>query len=124
MTDGTAGTAGLVQTLLSLPIFESEWVLWLLLGLSVASIAVMLERWAFYRSHKVDVEGVRGGLSEKLSAGDFEGAAQVLEKHQALETRIVLAGVLAHQKGPESVEDLISGALGREKARYEKRLSF
>jgi biopolymer transport protein ExbB/TolQ len=36
----------------------------------------------------------------------------------------VLAGLLAYDKGPESVEDLISGALGRERSRYERRLGF
>jgi len=41
------GETSLVQTLLELPIFRSEWVLYLLLGLSVLSIAVMLERWEF-----------------------------------------------------------------------------
>ena len=38
----------LVQTLLGLPIFRSEWVLYLLLALSVISVGVMLERWIFY----------------------------------------------------------------------------
>ena len=33
-------------------------------------------------------------------------------------------GLKAYQKGPESVEDLIAGALGREKSRYESRLGF
>lgn len=116
-------TGGLVQYLLGLPVFRSEWVLWLLLGLSIASIAVMVERWFFYRAHRVDVDGVRAGLSAALAKGDFEAAARSLE-HDALETRIVLAGLKAYEKGPESVEDLIVGALGRERGRYEKRLGF
>src|SRR5262245_35242894 len=115
---------GLVQRLLGLPIFHSEWVLWLLIGLSLASIAVMIERWFFYRRHRVDVDGVRANLSKALAAGDFAGAARALETHDALETRIVLAGLQAYEKGPESVEDLIVGALGRERGRYEKRLGF
>ena len=92
--------------------------------LSVVSIAVMLERWFFYRRHSIDIGAVRGALAEQLASGDFEGAAQVLEKHDTLETKVTLEGVLAHRKGPESVEELMAGALGREKARYEKRLSF
>ena len=36
----------------------------------------------------------------------------------------MLEGLRAYEKGPESVEDLIAGALGHEKARYEKRLNF
>ena len=36
----------------------------------------------------------------------------------------MLEGLRAYEKGPESVEDLIAGALGHEKTRYEKRLNF
>lgn len=119
-----SSTSGLVHTLLGLPVFHSEWVLWLLIGLSLASIAVMLERWVFYRLHRVDVDRLRAELTRKLEAGDFAGAAKLLGEKDALETNVVLVGVQAYEKGPESVEDLIVGALGREKSRYERRLNF
>jgi len=114
----------LVQTLLDLPIFESAWVLYLLLLLSLASIAVMIERGVFYRSRAVDVDAIKAELSKQLDRGDFEAAAAMLKRHDALETNAVLAGLRAWDKGADSVEDLISGALGREKMRYEKRLGF
>jgi biopolymer transport protein ExbB len=117
-------TGSLVQTLLGLPIFNSEWVLYLLLVLSVASIGVMLERWIFYMRHKIDVLAVRDALTRHLDRGDFAGAVALLDKRDALETNVVLEGLRAYEKGPESVEDLIAGALGHEKTRYEKRLNF
>jgi biopolymer transport protein ExbB len=117
-------TGSLVQALLGLPIFNSEWVLYLLLGLSVVSIGVMLERWIFYTRHKVNVYAVRYGLVRHLDRGDFAGAAALLEKRDALETNVVLEGLRNYEKGPESVEDLIAGAMGHEKTRYEKRLNF
>jgi biopolymer transport protein ExbB/TolQ len=117
-------TQGLVQTILSLPIFRSEWVLWLLIILSLASIGVMLERWIFFRVRRINIDKVRDELTTHLDRGDFEGAARALSKHDSLETNVVLAGLRAYTKGPESVEDLINGALGREKGRYERRLGF
>ncbi|HEY2902324.1 MAG TPA: MotA/TolQ/ExbB proton channel family protein [Polyangia bacterium] len=117
-------TGGLVQTLLGLPVFRSEWVLYLLLGLSLASIAVMVERWFFYRRHRVDADALRVQLSKQLDAGDFQGAAKLLSQHDSLQTNVVLVGLQAYEKGPESVEDLIAGAMGQEKSRYEKRLAF
>jgi biopolymer transport protein ExbB/TolQ len=117
-------TGSLVQALLGLPIFNSEWVLYLLLVLSVVSIGVMLERWIFYTRHKVNVYAVRDGLVRHLDRGDFAGAAALLEKRDALETNVVLEGLRNYEKGPESVEDLIAGAMGHEKTRYEKRLNF
>lgn len=117
-------TGNLVQTLLELPVFESEWVLWLLLALSVISIAVIVERVVFYRRHAVKVDSIRVELSRALDKGDFQAAAAALKRHDSLETNAVLAGLVAYDRGPESVEDLISGALGREKSRYERRLGF
>ncbi len=115
---------GLTQTLLGLPVFRSEWVLYLLLGLSLASIAVMVERWLFYRRHRVDTDALRLELTKHLDAGDFQAAAKLLSRYDSLQTNVVLMGLKAYEKGPESVEDLIAGALGQEKARYERRLSF
>ena len=120
----TSHASPLVKTLLGLPVFQSEWVLYLLIALSVISIGVIIERWAFYQRHAVDADALRNALKKALDKGDLEAAATLLRQHDSLETNAVLAGVLAHDKGPESVEDLISGALGREKARYEKRLSI
>ena len=119
-----SATGSLIQTILGLPIFRSEWVLYLLLGLSIISIGVILERWVFYRRHGLDSAGVREGLRKSLQQGDFAAAATLLKKHDALETNVVLVGLQAVELGPESVEDLLVGALGQEKARYEKRLSF
>ncbi len=118
------GETSLVQTLLELPIFRSEWVLYLLLGLSVLSIAVMLERWEFYRRRAIDIDAVRADLAKALDKGDFAAAAALLARHDSLATNVVLVGLQAYDKGPESVEDLITGALGREKNRYEKRLGL
>jgi biopolymer transport protein ExbB/TolQ len=117
-------TDSLVSTILGLPIFHSEWVLYFLLGLSLLSIGVIVERWRFYRRHAVDVDALSAALTASLDDGDLHAAASALRRHDALETNVALAGLVAYERGPESVEDLISGALGREKARYEKRLGF
>jgi biopolymer transport protein ExbB/TolQ len=114
----------LIQTILGLPVFKTEWVLYLLLGLSIISIGVMLERWFFYRRRAIDVDAIRDALSKSLNKGNYEAAATELQKHDSLETNVVLVGLKAYEKGPESVEDLIAGALGSEKARYESRLGF
>jgi biopolymer transport protein ExbB/TolQ len=119
-----ANEHGLVRTLLGLPIFESEWVLWLLIGLSVISIGVMIERFLFYRRHAVDIRTLRDELSANLDRGDFDGAARLLAQHDSLETNVVLHGLKSHALGPESVEQLLAGAARMEQARFERRLPF
>src|SRR5207247_8975063 len=52
------------------------------------------------------------------------GGAGLVKRKDTLETNVVLVGLQAAELGPESVEDLLVGALGQEKARYERRLNF
>lgn len=120
----TNAAEGLVQRLLSLPVFRSEWVLWLLLGLSLLSVAVMVERWFFYRRRKINFEAVKDEFAKDLDKGDFDAAAKLLAKYDSLETNVTLAGLRGYEKGPESVEELIAGALSRGKSEYERRLSI
>jgi biopolymer transport protein ExbB/TolQ len=120
----TTAAEGLVQRLLSLPVFRSEWVLWLLLGLSLMSVAVMVERWFFYRRRKLDFASVKTEFEKALEKGDFDAAAKLLAKYDTLETNVTLAGLRGYDKGPESVEDLIAGAMSRGKVEYERRLSI
>lgn len=115
---------GLISTLMELPIFQAEWVLWVLIALSLASVAVMVERFAFYSSHAIDSEAVRLRFTALLSEGDLQGATEYLGQFDSLETNTVLFGLRDYARGPDSVEDLLQGAARKERARYERRLSF
>lgn len=114
----------LISMLMELPIFEAQWVLWVLIALSLASVAVMAERFAFFRKHAIDVDLVRHRLSKLLANGDLHGAAKYLEGYDSLETNTVLFGIRDYAKGPEAVETLLAAAARKERARYERRLSF
>ena len=116
--------AGLVPALLELPIFQAEWVLWLLIALSLASVAVMIERYFFYRRHAIDIHEVRSALSKFLAEGNLMGAAEFLQQYDSLETNTVLFGLRDYARGPDSVEDLLQAAARKERARYEQRLGF
>lgn len=115
---------GLVGSLVSLPIFQAEWVLYLLFVLSIVSVAIMVERWMFYRKHQVDADAIRERLNALLDTGDYENAAEYLAQFDSLETNVVLFGLREHHRGPEAVEDLMSGAETQERLRYSQRLSF
>lgn len=119
-----ATNRGLIGTLMELPIFQAEWVLWVLLGLSLTSVAVMVERFLFYRRHRVDMTAVRTRLTELLDGGDLQGAAEYLSQFDSLETNTVLFGLRDYARGPDSVEDLLQGAARKERARYERWLPF
>jgi biopolymer transport protein ExbB len=82
---------GLIRTLLDLPIFDAEWVLWLLLGLSLLSVIVMIERVWFFHVHRVGAHAIRVEIEQLLDHGDFKAAARLLERRNSLETNVMLA---------------------------------
>lgn len=117
-------STGLIQTLLALPLFQAEWVLWLLVGLSVLSVAIMIERAVFYKRRTINIDKIKEELSGHLENGDFQQAAKLLGKYDSLETNVVLYGLKSHALGPESVEDLLAGAANKEQAKYDNRLNI
>ena len=54
--------------------FGAQWVMWLLIGLSVISVAIMLERAWFYWSLRDDLGRLANDLRDMLRNGDIEGA--------------------------------------------------
>ena len=46
--------------------FGAEWVMWLLVGLSVVSVAIMLERTWFFWSHRDDIASLANELRQLL----------------------------------------------------------
>jgi len=117
-------THGVVQRLLDLPLFHAEWVLWLLLALSLISIAVMAERAWFYRSHRVDLQVVRRDFTAALTKKDYQEAARVLSLVDSLETNVALFALRGQASGPDAVEDLVIGAMSKEKESYDHHLNF
>ena len=119
-----ATTSTFVHRLLEWPLFQSEWVFWLLFALSAASVAVIFERVVFFRRHAPETARFAATVSAALGRGDYEGAARALTDRNSLEARVLLAGLCACDQGPDAVEELLAGALGAERARFEVRLSF
>lgn len=113
-----------IRRLLDLPLFHATWVLWFLVGLSVVSVAVMLERALFYRRRRLDVNAVRRDLGAALAKNDYDAAAGALAGFDTLETNIALFALREHTSGPDAVESLIAGALPKERERYEARLDL
>ena len=99
-----ATTSTFVHRLLEWPLFQSEWVFWLLFALSAASVAVILERVVFFRRHAPETARFAATVEAALGRGDYEGAARALTDRNSLEARVLLAGLVACEQGPDAVE--------------------
>ena len=99
-----------------------DWVLVLLLLASIASVAVMVDRWKVFRANRSRADEIALMLVDKLSLGDVDGAIIAAKGFNNMEGRVVVAGLglFAHGHGP--VEDNLSAALIRERSVLERRL--
>ena len=111
----------LTGRLLRVTLSSAEWVLWLLLALSVASLAVILERLVFFRTRRLQHAPE---IAEQLGRGDLEAVRRLLEGQEGLEAHVLSAGLKAVPEGPETVEQVLISALAAERPRYERFLSF
>ncbi|MEO8801344.1 MAG: MotA/TolQ/ExbB proton channel family protein [Polyangiaceae bacterium] len=102
----------------------ASWVLWLMLLLSVISIAVMLERAWLYWSLRDDVASLMRELGKLLRAGDLEGARKRLEQSPSAEAAVVVAGIVESDLGVEAAEEAMAGASSMQRVRLERRLAF
>lgn len=118
------GQESVVLRVLDHPLLHAVWVLWFLLFLSVASVAIMLERALFFRARKVDVNAVRRALGTALEKRDYESAGRALQAIDSLETNVTLYALREHAAGPDAVESLIAGAVPKERERYDARLDL
>lgn len=99
----------------------AEWVMWLLAGLSVVSVALIVERLIFFSRNRVPDFGA---LLPMLAAGKFDEARASIEGQNGLEAQVLSAALDAAHLGPESVDEVIAGTLIRQRQPYERYLSF
>ncbi len=104
--------------------FGAEWVMWLMLGLSVISVAIMLERAWFYWSLRDDVARLAQDLRNALRKGDLDGARKQMESSPSAEAAVVVAGLAEADRGAQAAEEAMRGAAALQRLKLERRLAY
>ena len=123
----------LVHLFLGLSLAGAEWVLYLLIGLSILSVAIMLERAWFYRKASKGLPEFRRKIREEALRGNWDEVRKIsseritLASHLGFDLESGLVGVLVNsatsQKKPEILTELTQDALIRAKLEWERNLS-
>ena len=100
----------------------AEWIMYLLIGLSVLSVGVTIERWLFSRVRAIDVESLRTQLARLLRDGRHAEAGVLAENLPAMERGAVAACLDHLDQGSDTMEREMTAVLGRERLRYERYL--
>lgn len=114
----------LIEQLKKVALLGSEWVLYLLLLLSVVSIGIMLERYFYFRRRRADLGELRKELLNHLNADDVAGAEKYLENHRSIEARIAREALRWAPGGPEALNDAVDAEIARVRKELEDGSNF
>ena len=110
----------LIDRLMRVALLGSEWVLYMLLALSVVSFSTMFERWSYFRRRRADLPKLRAEVRKKLDADDLEGVEQVLAKSPAVEARVAREAWRWLPAGAEAMGDAVESELALVKRELER----
>jgi biopolymer transport protein ExbB len=111
----------LSRKLLGVTLTSAEWVLWLLIVLSVLSIALMLERAVYFSTHRLPDSEL---LALKLARGEFDAVRTAIQGKKGMEAAVIRDALASTAQGPDTVEQVIASTVARERPQYERYLSF
>lgn len=113
----------LQQKLISFAMVGEEWVLWLLVVLSVLCVGIAIERAIFGSVNRSSASALEPVLNAFLGGGAAGKALSALEAIQGLESRVLSAGLRAGVDGGASAaEEALAGAMSFERLRMERGL--
>jgi len=114
----------LTKMMLNLALGGGTWVLGLLIILSIASLAVMLERaWVFHRGRFAQ-ESFISEVEPLLAAGDWAAAAACCKAAPGFEPQVLLAGLCQVPRGRDAAQEAMEAERIRLGLVLEKRLGF
>jgi biopolymer transport protein ExbB len=112
----------IVEKLLAITSLGSEWVLWLLLALSVTSLGVMVERLIFYARIRLDFVKFSREVTRRLIDNDIDGIKGMCSTSASIESQTILRGLEYREKGVDAMEQSMNGFLFGEKQKLDHGL--
>jgi biopolymer transport protein ExbB/TolQ len=114
----------LTKLMLNLALGGGTWLLGLLIILSIASVAVMLERARTFYRGRFGAEEFIGEIEPLLAADDWSAAAARCETAPGFEPQVLLAGLRQADRGRQAAEEAMEAERLRLGQFLEKRLGF
>jgi biopolymer transport protein ExbB len=115
---------------LGMSLIGAEWVLYLLVLLSVLSVTLIIERARFYRTASGEIEGFRKQLRETAAAGQWDAAAKLASDRAArtsgnpdLEAQMAHAILSQGKASPDILGEVAQDPVLRARLHWEKNLS-
>ena len=117
-------SAVLMQKLVFVAPIIARIILYLLMGLSVLSIGIIIERWWYFRKRRDDLDALSEELRRMLAAADIDAVRKLLKSSPSVEAEILAEAVAWYDSGPESVEQILVKATRLRRKKFEAGLLF
>ena len=114
----------LTEKFLQFTLLGAEWVLWLLVILSIISVYVMIERLMFFRTVSGADAGIARNLVNALLDGDFDRAGTLVKSSVGTGARMVAQMLSRREAGHAGMEAAMQATRAEEKIRLERNISF
>jgi biopolymer transport protein ExbB len=114
----------ITEEFLGFALLGAEWVMWLLVGLSLVSIAIMAERAIYFAGVGRGSAALIRDLKALLRARDTDGAKARLSSEKGLAAAVGRAAMEEADRGADAVEEAAAGATAVEKPNLERNLAF
>lgn len=110
----------LIERLMKLALLGSEWVLYLLLVLSVVSFATMVERFVYFYRRRSETSSIRRDIEATLAEGKIEDLSRRLAPRRSLEAGVIRVALRWLSAGTDAMSDAVESELAKLRAELER----
>lgn len=100
----------------------ADWVLLLLIGLSILSVGVMIDRYLWFRGRDVDTDRFTLELRGAFGRGELERLTAKHKDDPAIAVQIALRGLAERDRGADAVAEAMHGERARWRRTADKNL--
>ena len=112
----------LTQAFVDFALLGAEWVLWLLVALSVISIAVMVDRALWFRQRDTDTRAAMDELRKAFAAGSHAELARRWLASPSIPLQVAARGVEVAEQGAAAAAEAMHGERARWRAQADRNL--
>ncbi len=124
-TEHLSGGSAIETELLNLFLYlGTQWVLYLLLILSVLSVAIAVERFFFFFLRRGNFYSLQKNLNDLLAANKVDEAREFMANNRSHVAVVIRSGLEALPRGPAAVEEVMASTTQLERLRMERGLAF
>jgi biopolymer transport protein ExbB len=112
----------LTQAIVDFALLGAEWVMWLLVVLSVISIAVMVDRAMWFRQRDTDTVAAKDQIRAAINGGDVGALAKSWKASPSIALQVAARGLEAIGGGAQAAAEAMHGERVRWRNQADKNL--